>query len=105
CGAEPIQAETMQRFTDAFSACGFKAENMMPCYGMAESTLAITFNNITTPIKVDVIDKQRYRDGHQALPVSDGIGMNVVSCGFPFFGHEIGIVDDDGKRLPDRMVG
>lgn len=105
CGAEPIQSEVMLRFADKFSKAGLKRDALMPCYGMAEATLAVTFNPIMTPLVIDVIDKTVYRDDKRALPVKDGVGMNVVSCGYPFPGHEVAIVDDDGKRLADRQIG
>jgi acyl-CoA synthetase (AMP-forming)/AMP-acid ligase II len=41
-GAEPIRAETMERFTDAFKDCGFRAEAFYPCYGLAEATLIVS---------------------------------------------------------------
>src|SRR3954451_10268489 len=39
CGAEPIRAETLTSFAEAFSVAGFRFESFLPCYGLAESTL------------------------------------------------------------------
>ncbi|MCH2245137.1 MAG: SDR family NAD(P)-dependent oxidoreductase [Crocosphaera sp.] len=41
-GAEPIRAETLRRFWEKFSGCGFKYTAFYPCYGMAETTLLAT---------------------------------------------------------------
>ncbi len=41
-GAEPIRADTMQRFSATFASCGFRAEALHPCYGLAEATLLVT---------------------------------------------------------------
>ena len=41
-GAEPVRAETIDRFAKMFEPCGFRREAFYPCYGMAESTLIIT---------------------------------------------------------------
>ncbi|WP_392534212.1 amino acid adenylation domain-containing protein [Nostoc sp. C117] len=41
-GAEPIQAETLELFQKTFSNCGFELEAFSPCYGLAESTAAVT---------------------------------------------------------------
>ena len=41
-GAEPIRAETLDRFAEAFASCGFRREALLPCYGLAESTLLVT---------------------------------------------------------------
>jgi amino acid adenylation domain-containing protein len=38
-GAEPVRPETLDRFTAAFSSCGFRREAFFPCYGLAEATL------------------------------------------------------------------
>jgi 8-amino-7-oxononanoate synthase len=40
-GAEPVRAETMDRFSDAFAECGFRREAFYPCYGLAEATLIV----------------------------------------------------------------
>lgn len=41
-GSEPIRAETLKRFADAFSPCGFREQAFFPCYGLAESTLIVS---------------------------------------------------------------
>ncbi len=41
-GAEPVRAETIERFSEYFRDCGFERRAFYPCYGMAESTLMIT---------------------------------------------------------------
>ena len=48
-GAEPIRAETLDRFAAAFAPCGFRREAFMPCYGMAETTLLVTAAPIEAP--------------------------------------------------------
>ncbi len=41
-GAEPVRAETVERFAAAFASCGFRREAFFPCYGLAEATLFVT---------------------------------------------------------------
>ncbi len=41
-GAEPVRAETLDRFERTFAAYGFRAEAFSPCFGQAEATLAVT---------------------------------------------------------------
>lgn len=41
-GAEPIQASTLNRFSETFTDCGFSPHAFLPCYGMAETTLMIS---------------------------------------------------------------
>ena len=38
-GAEPVRAETLEKFARKFAPCGFRAEAWLPCYGLAETTL------------------------------------------------------------------
>jgi len=105
CGAEPIQADTVVRFTKKFAACGFHEHALFPAYGMAEATLAVAFNPMMREMRIDVIDKNTYRDEKKAKPVLDGAGMSVISVGFTFPEHELAIVGDSGMRMRDREVG
>jgi acyl-CoA synthetase (AMP-forming)/AMP-acid ligase II len=41
-GAEPVRADTMQRFAATFAACGFRPGAFHPCYGLAETTLLVS---------------------------------------------------------------
>ncbi len=41
-GAEPIRAETLERFAEAFAPAGFRPEAFLPCYGLAEATLLVS---------------------------------------------------------------
>ena len=40
-GAEPVRAETLERFVSAFAPCGFRREAFLPSYGLAEATLFV----------------------------------------------------------------
>src|SRR5262249_47676108 len=41
-GAEPVRAETLDRFTSRFEPSGFRAATFGPAYGLAEATLMVT---------------------------------------------------------------
>jgi len=41
-GAEPVFPETIERFSTAFAACGFKRIAFYPAYGLAEATLVVS---------------------------------------------------------------
>ena len=43
-GAEMVRRETADAFVEAFSPFGFTPEAFLPCYGLAEATLAVTFD-------------------------------------------------------------
>lgn len=104
CGAEPIRARTLIEFADRFAPCGFRAEALLPSYGMAESCLAITFHPRGTPMVVDRASPAAMRDG-VATPSDAADALEIVSCGVPFPGHELAVVDEQGAPLPERRVG
>lgn len=41
-GAEPINLETLERFSRFFAPCGFRPEAFLTCYGLAEATLMVS---------------------------------------------------------------
>lgn len=109
-GAEPNNPATLQAFIDHFSAAGLKPEAMMPVYGMAEATLAMSFSHLDEAFRAEIIDGDIYAAEGRAVPVpkDQQAGRNTiefVSCGWAFPHHEVRIIDDAGNTLPDRKVG
>jgi len=109
CGAEPIRARTLQEFGERLAPTGFDRRAFLPSYGMAESTLAITFHPRETEMVVDRIDPEAMRAGHArptaAGDVDAGTALEVVSCGVPFPGHGLRIVTEAGSEAEERQVG
>lgn len=108
CGAEPIRARSLLDFAERFAPCGFDQRALLPSYGMAESCLAITFHPRDTPMIVDRVDRTTMQDG-VAAPSSAAAGdpdvLEIVSCGVAFPEHDVRVVDDRGRELPERRVG
>jgi fatty-acyl-CoA synthase len=104
CGAEPIQPDVLRAFLDRFASQGLRPESILPSYGMAEATLAITFADVTATLRTDRVDLQAMRAG-RATPATEGATMELVSCGRAFPGHEIVIAAPDGRHLGEREVG
>lgn len=104
CGAEPIQYETLRAFAERFAPFGFRRSAFLPCYGMAEHTLAVTFVGVEEDLKADVVDAEALAGG-EARPGEGAGAVKVVCCGRSFPEHELRIVDADGQRLPERRVG
>ena len=110
CGAEPINSTTMRSFVETFQKAGLKPSAMLPSYGMAEATLAISFIGVEESISTDVIDTDAYQKHRRADPVpleqlQAGKAQEFVCCGKTFAKHEVGVFDDSGKRLGDRQIG
>ena len=48
-GAARVRADTIERFAEKFSVCGFRRESFFPCYGLAEATLMASGGPRQTP--------------------------------------------------------
>ena len=106
CGAEPIQAQTLRTFAERLAPTGFRAEAFMPSYGLAESTLAVSIHPHDAPMKTEIIESESLRKGKAVTAhANNGKVFEVVSCGLGLPGHELAIVDQDGKQLAEREVG
>ncbi|MEM6790113.1 MAG: fatty acyl-AMP ligase [Myxococcota bacterium] len=107
CGAEPIQADVLRGFLDRFAAQGLAPTSILPSYGMAEATLAISFADLHGPLRTDVIDTEALKHGRAEPVAPDAPGRTeLVSCGRAFPGHDVVVVADiDGAPAPERTVG
>ncbi len=95
-GAEMVRAETMAAFFRKFEPYGFPAEALRPCYGLAEATLAVTFD--------------QKGEGVRTLPApagtDAGMGLKDVVCnGEPIRDTEVIIVAPDGTTLGEGVTG
>ncbi|MCX4165234.1 MULTISPECIES: beta-ketoacyl synthase N-terminal-like domain-containing protein [Paraburkholderia] len=104
-GAEPVRAETVARFTQAFASCGFEAETMRPVYGMAEATLFISGQPARSrPLVVD-FDADDLAQG-VATKSTQGKLHALVSCGRVWAEHRLRIVNaDSGVRCAPGQIG
>lgn len=106
-GAEMIRVDTLQSFSEKFSAAGFDERAFLPCYGLAESTLAVSFPDISQGVKSLRVDAKTLIEKKMAVRVqADGRKFNeFVNCGRPLPGHEIKVVDDADREVPNLTVG
>jgi acyl-CoA synthetase (AMP-forming)/AMP-acid ligase II len=111
CGAEPIRAENLQAFADKFAPLGFDQRAFISCYGMAESTLAISFSQLGAGVTTDVVDGEALWSQGRAAPIDaeSPRAAPIVQCGRAFEGHEIQVfaLDDEASERPlgERAVG
>ncbi len=105
-GAEPVSPATLDGFVDRFAAHGFRREAMTPVYGLAESSVALAFPPVGRGPLIDVIAQEPFATAGMAVASVDQADvLRIPSCGRPLPGHEIRIVGEDGKELPERRVG
>jgi acyl-CoA synthetase (AMP-forming)/AMP-acid ligase II len=110
CGAEPIRAENLKAFANKFAPSGFNEKAFVACYGMAESTLAISFSGLFEGVKTDAVDGDALWSKGEARPAASAEeAAPIVECGSAFDGHEIQVFatgDAASERpLPERQVG
>ncbi|MFV8756361.1 AMP-binding protein [Nannocystaceae bacterium ST9] len=104
-GAEPISAELLRRFADAFAPTGFRAEAFFPVYGLAEATVAVSFPRLLAPTRIDRVDRATLEREGEARPFAGPGALELVAVGRAIPGTELRVVDAAGADLPERHVG
>ena len=128
-GAEPVNPSTLERFAARFERYGFDRRALMPVYGLAENSVAVSFTPPMRGWRVDWLDRAALENDGRAVPVpapgANGVaafgqaaaGRNgdaasadpavagFVSAGFPLPGNEVRIVDDAGNDVAERVEG
>jgi fatty-acyl-CoA synthase len=106
CGAEPIHGGTMRAFTDRMAAAKLRPEVLLPSYGMAEATLAVSFTGLSDQVRIDAVDPDACYGQRRAVPTEVTGAVEFVSCGRAFKDHEIGIFEPGGlKAFGEREIG
>ncbi|SDZ19851.1 Acyl-CoA synthetase (AMP-forming)/AMP-acid ligase II [Micromonospora pattaloongensis] len=102
-GAEPVQATTVDRFRGAFADRGLRPDIMVPVYGMAEATLAVTFARRGTRPSVLWLDRTRTHESGLVVPAEPGApgARPLVAVGQAVRGVRIRIAGADGAE--DRL--
>ncbi len=106
-GAEAVDPDTMERFIEHFAARGFRRDAMMPVYGLAESSVALTFPPMGRGPWIDTVDRQKLQSAGRAEPVAPDApsAKRFVACGSPLPRHEVRIVDAKDRELAERQEG
>jgi fatty-acyl-CoA synthase len=111
-GAEPIDETAVKAFTEAGARFKMRPQCVLPAYGMAEATLAVSFAPLFTGLTLDIVEVDALETDNKAVPVpendprrgTEGVRSFAV-LGPPLDGLEAEIVDDHGGRLGERQVG
>lgn len=91
-GSEPVQAATLERFAQAFAACGFRREAFYPCYGLAEATLLVSGAAKSDAPTVKAFNQSRLQESIAcSKPAPGGAYRRLVGCGGSLAEHAIRI--------------
>ncbi|RZM03324.1 MAG: fatty acyl-AMP ligase [Variovorax sp.] len=108
-GAEMIHPESLRQVAEILAPAGFDERAFLPCYGMAECALAVSFAPVGGGPTGDTIDIDRLsRDGEARAPLDTEVavkGKTFIDCGRPLPGFEVEVRGADGAVLPDRRCG
>ncbi|MDG4597792.1 MAG: AMP-binding protein [Candidatus Contendobacter sp.] len=106
-GAEPVSPATLERFIARFGRYGFRPEAMAPVYGLAECSVGLALQRPGQAPVIDRVRRDRFMATGRAKPADadDATALSFPSCGQPIPGHQIRIVDDQGRELPEREEG
>lgn len=99
-GGEPVRADTVTSFIEAFAPHGFRAQSFAPAYGMAEAVLALSMKPAReTPLLLDLdADALDLNEVRAATPAHERPPRTLVGSGAALDGIDIRIVD------PERHV-
>ncbi len=106
-GAEPISVRIMHDFVETLRPFGFRPEAMMPVYGMAEATLAITFSPLMKPSVVTAFDASLLdrENNAQRVDPADPKARILSEVGVPLNDVEIRIVDENDFPVEKGIAG
>src|SRR5262249_14714172 len=104
-GAEKIYPRTLEKFAEKFAYYGFKRNALLPVYGLAESTVALTIPPVGQGFHIDYVERKTFEENRIAKPTKEKNALSFVGCGKPIEHHEVRICDDDNNPLPERHVG
>ena len=96
--AEPVRADTIDRFAEKFAPHGFDARAMYPLYGMAEATLLISSGRRGTGPITRAVSREALHSNLIRSPTDNDDTQRVVGCGRNIIGQALAIVECDSRR-------
>jgi len=106
-GGDMIRPHILESFAETFAPDGFDRCAFLPSYGMAETTLAVSFARPWGGAEVDRVDTDVLEgEGRAVAPEAPEARSRVfVLCGRPLPEHEVEIRGSDQTPLGERQVG
>ncbi|MBL4617557.1 MAG: fatty acyl-AMP ligase [Robiginitomaculum sp.] len=107
-GGDMIRVAVLDSFVERFAKTGFSGNSLMPSYGMAETTLAISFAPLGQGVVYDTVDLNLLDQEKKAVIVdrnSNIASREFVLCGSVLPEHQLEVRDEAGKVLGEAEVG
>jgi acyl-CoA synthetase (AMP-forming)/AMP-acid ligase II len=97
-GAEPVRAETIDRFAATFARYGFAANSAHPAYGMAEATLLISSGRRGASPIIRTVRRSALQHHEAVSSTQSADAQRVIGCGRPLVHTRLAIVDPENRR-------
>ena len=105
-GAEPVNAQTIEKFAATFAKHGFDRNAIFPAYGMAEATLLISGGRRGAGHVARGVSRSGLQDHIVRAPADAMDIQTVVGCGRALVNERVAIVDPANRnRLALNQVG
>ncbi|MCR8843450.1 amino acid adenylation domain-containing protein [Paenibacillus sp. SC116] len=106
-GAEPISPDLCDLFLDQMEKHGLKRNAMMPSYGLAEASVAVSISRPGTTYTRLHLLRSHLNVGDQVIEKEVPIQETVtfVTTGEPINDCYLRICDDNNQLLPDNSIG
>ncbi len=106
-GAEPISVELCEEFLDRLAPTKLTRNAMLPVYGLAEASLAVSFPELGAPMRTIALDRHAMGVGETARQIEarERNALTLVSVGKAIPYCRVRIAADDDSAMPDGKFG
>lgn len=104
--SEPVHWEAHKAFYESFQKYGLRWYSLQTSYAMAENVFAVTQSPLgSEPVFIEV-DRESFMVQRVAGDPFDGRpSMKMMSSGRPLDNVQLRVLDENGKDMPERVVG
>jgi acyl-CoA synthetase (AMP-forming)/AMP-acid ligase II/acyl carrier protein len=106
-GAEPISVDLAEEFLDRMAPYGLRRSAMLPVYGLAEASLAVSFPPPGSEYRYITVDRRSLGvgSGARAVAADDPSAVKLMCEGRPIPYASVKLVDDAGAEVAPDHVG
>ena len=104
--AEPIRAETLERFATTFAACGFDRAALAPLYELADATVMVSASPLGRGPVTKTVSRQALKHHRIAAPAGEYDRSVLAGSGSAMQGQRIAVIDPETRSaLPANRIG
>lgn len=105
-GAEPVRADTIERFAATFAPYGFDASSAHPAYGMAEATLLVSGSRRGAGPATRTVSRVALQHHRIVAPAGRDDAHRLVGCGHQLPRERLAVVEPESRvRLAVGLIG